>query len=95
MKEPGFIIKAIMEGEETTVNFFLANQSHIINLHNQVGVRSLIAHMKTPRTPVHIASLQKLVTNSSHLLRIFCLRLNYLSPNVIFQSLEFSLMCMF
>ena len=65
MNEPGFILEAILECEEITVDFWLANKPYIINLHNQVGVSCLIAQMKMSGTPVHIASLKQLVMNGA------------------------------
>ena len=47
MNERGFIIVAILEHEETMVEFLLPSKPYIINLHNQVGVRYLIAQVKS------------------------------------------------
>lgn len=65
MNEPGFIIQSILEHEEVTMDFMLVNKPYIIKLYNHVGVRNLIAQMKMSGTPVHIASLQQLVTNTA------------------------------
>ena len=61
--EPGFIAEAILDSEEIAVNFLLANKPYNVKLRNQVGVRCLIAQMKTSGTPAHMASLQQLITN--------------------------------
>lgn len=92
MNEPGFILKATLECKEITVDFWLANKPHIINLHHQVGVSCLIAQMKMSGTPVHIASLKQLVMNGALTCLEYFVSTYSPSPDAVFPSPKFSFM---